>query len=306
MALREADMNEVKVGSGALTLDAQQDESLLVKNIMCANLNAARLVATVGQRTVGAWRVSGELGNHLRFPLGGKSAGATGSKTLLGMLYEMELWRGIPIPAGYRFSLAGASGGDDVVQVIYDRYDGGDISASQPNGPEGGELDFIGYGQMGVAQKLAGSYELTEAKSDDSFPPFPFGAPAPANHDTTIFGMLASTFAPTANNGTNDAATAYLRIVDQRRILGDKNRSGYLLWQKLGAQDADDVGGGQTQIHNMSDTDEGPPFFFSEPLTFSGGEELQIFQQFQSAGTGAIIATTESEVGLIMRSVRRR
>lgn len=306
MALREADMNANKIGASPLVLTAQQDESLLVKGIYCHGLSATRLVATVGQRTVGAWRVAGALGNHLPFREGANKAAFAGGMTLLEDLYMRELWRGIPVPAGYDFTLKGASDAPDVVQVIYDRFDGGDIRPDQPNGPEGGELDYISYGQISASKKLAGSYELTEAKSDDSFPPFPFGSPAPANHDTTIYGILASTFAPAANDATNDASTLYLRIVDQRRILGDKDRAGYLLYQALGSQSADKVGDGESKIHNLSTADIGNPFFFSEPLMYTGGEELQVFHQLQSAGTGATCDPADLEVGLIMRSVRRR
>lgn len=299
-------MNAVQIGAQSLKLEAQQDESLLVRDVLCTDLTATRLVATVGQRTVGAWRSSGPLGNHLRFPEGEGAGETVAGMTLLGYLFEKELWRGIPVPAGYTLTLAGAGASGDVVMAVYDRYDGGDIRADQPNGPEGGELDYLSYGQMSAAKKLAGSYELTEPESDDSFPPFPYGAPAPANHDTTIYGILASTFAPSENDGTNDAATQYLRFVDQRRILGDKNRSGYLLFEALGNQTVDAVGKGSSLIHNMSSTDEGLPLLFREPLMFSGGEELQIFQQLHSAGTGASINQADSEVCLIMRSVRRR
>lgn len=305
MALREADMNAVQVGASPLKLEAQQDESLLVRDILASGLTAVRLVATVGQRTVGAWRVSGSLGNHLRFPQGEGAGETVAGMTLLGYLHEKELWRGIPVPAGYTMTLAGASAAGQVVMVVYDRYDGGDMRADMPNGPEGGELDYISYGQMSGSQSLAGSFELTEPKSDDSFPPFPYGSPAPANHDTTIYGILGSTFAPSENDGTNASATNFLRFVDQRRILGDKDRKGYLLYQALANLTNDAVGIGSSLIHNMSDTDEGLPLLFREPLMFSGGEELQIFQQLASKGTGAAIQPADSEIALIMRSVRR-
>ena len=299
-------MNAVSIGSGAFILDAQQDESLLVKGIRCANILGTRLTASVGQRTVGAWRIGGLLGNHLMFPLGSATPGVMDRQPLLDYLFSRELWRGIPVPAGYRFSLAGTLQASSVIQVVYDRFDAGDQAADQPNGPEGGELDYISYGQVSASQSLAGSYELTEAESNDSFPPFPYGSPAPANHDTMIYGILGSTFAPSANDNTNDAATAYLRIVDQRRILGDKNRQGYLLYRALGNLAANAIGDGYSEIHNLSSADYGPPFLFEEPLAFSGGEELQIFQQTQSKGTGAALIPAALEIGLIMRSVRRR
>ena len=299
-------MNAMVMGATSLSLEAQQDESLLIRDIRVQGSTAVRAVASVGQRTVGAWRTAGALGNHLQFPLGGPTPGTMMAQTLLSWLYMKELWRGIPVPAGYTFSLRGLAGASCVAQVIYDRHDAQDFGADLPNGPEGGELDYLSYGQPAAAITTASSVELTKPTGDNSFPPFPYGSPAPANHDSTIYGVLASTFIPAASDATNAHSTSFLRLVDQRRILGDKVRQGYLLWRILSDAKADAVGDGQSQIHNFSDADRGLPFMLMEPRTYAGGEELQVFMQTQSKGSGAAIATTDLEVALIMRSVRRR
>lgn len=305
MALREAGLNQVVIGATGLTLEARQDESLLVRDIVVTRSTGGQVLAVVGQRTVGIWRTTGIGGNHLATPVGGAGKARGDGRTLLGMLYDMELWRGIPIPAGYTFSLSGVAGAQAVQAITYDRYDPGDIVRDRPNGPEASELDYLSYGRQAASVQAAGDSRYTVARSGQAFPTFPWIGSAPANADTTIYGVLGSTFAPTANTGTAGSATEYLRFTDQRRVLGDRNRHGYVFWESPGNQTANQIGNGTSKIGNFSDVDGRLPMLWEPPLMYQGGEELIVELESQAVGAGQAMTVDATEIALIMRVVRR-
>lgn len=304
MALKQTNMNEVSTGATDLSLQAVEGESLLVKEILVSGSASAHAVVTVGQRTVADFRVSGALGNHLAYPSGQTTGDRGRGESLTAMLFRLGLWRGIPVPAGYTLTIDNVAQSGAVQQVIYDRYDEGDITRTQPNGPESSELDYIIYGNAGSTISTATTTEIDTAVNGSEFDSFPFGASCPANTSVTLFGILGSTFAPSENDGINDIATQYLKLTRQRTVLGDKDRNGYLLWQALGSQSADAVGAGQSLIGNYSDTDIRMPLLFEPPLTFEGGEELLVELTTTIANSGANITVTDAEFGFIARQVR--
>lgn len=225
--------------------------------------------------------------------------------SLLGMLWEKELWRGIPIPAGYTLSLAGVAGAQAVQIVTYDRYEPGDIRRDQPNGPESAELDYLSYGRLAAAAQAAGDYSYSVARSGAAFVQFPWVGSAPANTDTTIYGVLGSTYAPSGNTGSVATGTEYLRFTDERRVLGDRQRHGYAFVAPLVASSPAIVGGGPSHIGNYSDVDRRSPMMFDPPLTFSGGEELNVELEVAALGAGKSMSVDATEIALIMRTMRR-
>jgi len=57
-------------GAGAFELEARAGESLLIRDIWVFNSTGTHVTLKIGQATVGYFRVTGSLGNHLPFPLG--------------------------------------------------------------------------------------------------------------------------------------------------------------------------------------------------------------------------------------------
>jgi len=136
------------------------------------------------------------------------------------------------------------------------------------------------------------------------FDAFPFGANVPANANITLHGIVGSTFSPSENDGSNDISTAYLRFTRDRKIMFDPDRNGITFWDTLATQSADQIGAGQSPIHNYSSTDLGLPLFFDPPIEFSGGVELLIHVTTQIAGSGANVLIADQEVGCIL-TIRR-
>lgn len=304
MAIRMRGMMETALGTTALSLQAEANESILVRGIYSAGSSGTHLTITVGQRTVGYFRVAGALGNHIPFPPGFSTNGPVTGVNLYSMMYADGLHRGFPLAPGQTMNWSGPNAAGSVNAVLYDTYDPQDIKETSPNGTESGELDYIVYGNTGATIATAVTGEYDTVVNPTEFDAFPFNADVPGKTQITVYGVLGSTFAPSENDGTNDIATTYLGFVRNQTQLFDKNLNGLPFWQALGAQSADQVGAAASTVGNFSSTDQRLPLMFAEPLVHEAGEELTISVTTQIAGSGANYLIADQELGLICRGVR--
>jgi hypothetical protein len=291
-------------GSTEISLAAPADKSYLVRNVFVSAPTGTHLTLTTGRATVGYFRISGALGNHLMYPLGFSNAGPSPRNSLLGYMAERGFHRGFPVPSGYTFSGDGAATSGCYQTVIYDEYDAGDITEDMPNGPTSADQDYIIYGNTGATISTATTSEYDTVVNPSEFPAFPFGKTVPANTSITIHGVVASSFAPSENDGTNDIGTQYLRFTQDRKVLFDPNRNGVTFFQALGSQSVDQIGAGSSPIHNFSSTDVGPPLLFDPPMVMGGGTELLLHVITLIDGSGANYLVADQEVGLMLSSVR--
>lgn len=304
MALRQAGMVYTTTGTTEISLVVPSNRSYMVRDVQVVNSTGTHLTLNTGRATVGYFRVSGALGNHLQYPPGFSNAINEGDMSLLGYMEKKAFHRGFPVPAGYTFSGTGVATAAAYQTVIFDEYDAGDIRADMPNGPDSNENDYVIYGNTGATISTATTSEYDTAVNPAEFPAFPFGSVVPANTSITVHGVLASTFAPSENDGTNDIGTQYLRFTKDRSVMFDPNRNGITFFQALGAQSADQIGGGSSPIHNYSSTDKGSPHLFTPPLTFTGGSELLLHVVTLIDGSGANYLIADQEVGLMVSSSR--
>ena len=302
MARRKQNQFEVAYGTTALSLTANEDESIRVRGFYSSGASTAHMQATIGQRVVADFRVAGALGNHLPFPAGATTAGPFPPGNLLDLCVEKGWNRGYPIPTGHTMTWTGPNAAGSVNAVLYDTYDAGDVSRSEPNGPESSELDYVIYGSPTTTIATAATTAINTRVSTAEFDAFPFGADVPGRTTITVFGILASTFAPSENDGTNDISTKQLKVVRNQTTLFDKDLTGLPMWQALGTQSADQIGVGAGG--NFSTTDRRQPLIFPEPMVFESGEELTFSWVTQIAGTGANMLVADAEIGLICRAVR--
>lgn len=176
MALRKRNQMETAYGTTALTLKADEDESILVRGMYSSGASTAHMQATVGQRTVADFRVAGALGNHLCFPVGATTAGPSIEGNLLDLLCAAGIHRGFPIPSGHTMAWTGPNAAGSVNAVLYDVFDPGDIRRDAPNGPESSELDYVVYGDTGATIATAATSLYDNLVSTAEFDSFPFNA----------------------------------------------------------------------------------------------------------------------------------
>jgi hypothetical protein len=311
--LRESYKVKVVRDNNDLELIADANESILVLDVMIDNPANDYVSLFVENTRVGYFRVGGELGNNLPNMPGGTVEAIDNDygiqpsqKTLLGLLRDRGLFNGYPVPEGRSFSITGASQADAVQIVVYQTYDAGDITPDMQNGEEWNEMVWVNYGSSGAVIGTAGDTEYDTPTNPASFNDFPFGQSAPDNRTTEVLGILASDFAPTANDGTDDISTAFLKLTKETTVLFDEDNNGLLLdaSEFQVALTEDHVGEGVSVIGSYSDTDGRPPLMFDNPLVFEGGDRLTVEMTTEVAGTGQDISVAEQEVGFILRTTR--
>jgi len=304
MAIKKRNMQEWALGTTALALTAEADESIMVKGVYSSGASTAHAQITVAQRTVGDFRVAGALGNHLNFPVGFSTVGPVTGVNILDMAVSNGWHRGFPVGSGQTFNLTGPNAAGSVNMVLYDIYDRDDIKPTMPNGSESNELDYIAYGNTGATRLTAADFTYNTLVNPSEFLAFPYGTVLVGMNKLSLFGVLGSTFAPSENDGSNDSATTYLKFTRNQTVLFDKDTTGLVFWQALGTQSADQIGAGASTIGNFSSTDQRLPLVFEEPLEFVSGDELTIELTLQIAGSGANVLIADQEIGLIFRQVR--
>lgn len=229
-----------------------------------------------------------------------------GQKTLLALMIGWGLLNGYPIAAGETFKITGAKQAGSIQMVEYEIYDEEDMKAEMANGSRALEYIFCNYGNTGASIAAPGSHLYDTTLNPGEFTDFPFGKVVPAKTEIDLIAILASDFAPSENDGSDSQYTQYLKLIAERETLFDEDRNGLLLLGPSGVNvgGRDRIGEGQSLFGNYSDVDMNLPFRFPVPLTYKGGDDLDIYLTTAGAGSYKDIAVAEQEIALIL-SVRR-
>lgn len=298
MALKRAGMFKTVQGNTDLTLEAQANESFRVRDIFIYNPASSYINVYVDKVQVGYFRVGGNLGNHLPFPLQDEE-----NSSLFGFLVNNDLMRPYPVPSGMTLKITGAAQANAIQVVMYDEYDSNDVQANEANGPEASEYDYINYGRYSTV--LASGDNLYETQQTPSqFPAFPFGKTVPSGHRIKISGVLASDYGE--RDGTGAQGTTYIKFVKNRKTLFDDDLNGSPFFGSVSSTASTNFGQGQTVFGNYSDVDQRRPWVFDEPLIFDGGDDLDLFVTTTLVSGAATIAAADAEVALIQTVMRER
>lgn len=226
--------------------------------------------------------------------------------SVLKYLGDLTIFKGFPIAEGQELSLDAAKDANTIQQVIYEQWEPGDVKPDQENGALSKEYFFLNYGNCGASVNAAGDTLYSTPKTPAEFPDFPFGKVVPAKHEMSLLGILASTFAPQENDGTNYCNTKRIKLVRDRETLFDEDRNGILFWARNNTADGgqDMIGEGFSMIGGLSEKDNNPPLMFPAPLVFAAGDELNVYLTTEKGGSGQNIAIDEHEIALIMKVKR--
>ena len=299
MAIKARDQVKWKIGGTELTLEADTGEAFLVKDIMVTSAAGSYLSVSIDKTTVGYFRNdSSNLGNHIYLP-----SISAHRFTVLRYLASKGIFKGYPVAEGQKITVSTDTGNH--FAVIYDIYEPGDISPDMENGSEAKEYFLINYGRKALSGTLSdGDNELVYSMLPSEFPSFPFGADVPAKTTIEIYGVLASDVGRTSNSGANKQKTNYLKFIKERQVLFDEDKRGLLLLGSIPSSDTVSVGSGWSIVGNYSTKDERLPLMFSEPLSFSAGEELTIVLSTEVTVGSANIDVKYGEVALIEKIKR--
>jgi len=227
-------------------------------------------------------------------------------ETILSFLANAGIFKGFPIAEGETMTIEGMGGANSITVILYEQWDPADIKVDQENGSRSKEYFYLNYGNTGAAINASGDSLFDTAVSPAEFPDFPYGKVVPAKHEISVFGILASPFAPAENDGTNYCYTQYLKLLKDRAVLFDEDRNGILFLARSetadGAQDM--KAEGFTLIGNYSEYDNNPPLIFPAPLVFAAGDELNVYVTTVKHGSGQDISTDEQQICLIEKVKR--
>lgn len=303
MALKARDQVKTVFGATTLSLAADPGESHLVKGIKVFSAAGTYLTVKIEKTSVGYFRIDATYGNHLAFSQIKDSAIVLAPhlpKNLLDLLWDMQIFKGYPIAEGETMVLSGAEGAADIKSVIYDIYDAEDQKNTAPNGSKSIEYMLINYGDTGAVIDAAADNRYDNPLDPVEFPAFPYNDDVPAKHQILIHGILG------AEQGVRNATpataiyTKYLKLVKDREVLFDEDRNGIPFdFSQISGAAGTKVAGGHSFIGNYDHVDSRMPLFFTEPLIFEAGDELNIYSTTVEPVDGSSIALLYQVLAMI-------
>jgi len=315
MALKEPFMVKSEFGLSADTsveLEAKTGESLLVKDVIVNGSDDTYVLLEVDKTTVGFFRVDAHpLGSHLssvelytKGTLYFRGAIARPSMTLLAYLIERGFMRGYPVAEGQTFRVKPYTSGkklNDVI-IIYEKYDAGDIKATDDNGSEAKRYTFVNYGRPSINLTSSGDYEIDTCVTTEEFPDFPFAKSVPSKTTIEILGILGSESIDYTDANTY-SYTKYLKMFRGRTCLFDKDKRGLPFYQHVfsGISAGTRFARGISVIGDYSAYNRREPFIPPSPLVFKEGEEVKVYITVGQATNAGSIGAQYATLGFIER-----
>jgi hypothetical protein len=297
--LRQSNCIKSALNTAGLSLQADIGESFLVKAIyvgVCTT--AAYLAVKVDNFSVAYYKVLGKRGNEL-WGFQKQKYGIN----LMALLVNRGLPFSIPIAEGQKLTLPILDGAG-YMQVLYDRYEAGDITANMPNGTASKKFGFIQYLRETSVLTASGDMLLDKAITPAEFPDFPAGKAVPPRMKIKLHGINAYPVADfvSSNNGFY---TTYLKLIRDREVLFDEDRNGFPFLGYSAAQSSAYYWNGESMIGSVDDVDNPShgevrePLFFTPPIEFLSGEELLVYLTWVLVGARTMAANLP-DVALIL------
>jgi len=262
MGLREPFMVKNNFGgaSAALSLEAKSGESLLVTGLRFGALHSGGFAeCPIDRLSVGFWYVGDINANHL------EQCSLIGvHRSVFAALIALGLFPGYPIAEGETFQVVPRTAGATVIGAIeYEIHDAGDMTPDMPNGSQSNEYTFLNYGTNSSTIAIDAVGSLDSTRNPSEYPAFPFGDIVPAKTEIDIIGILLMTWKDA--QGNTNPNYAYLKLLKERKVLFDEDRSGIYVREGMGM-----LTWGPCRQTNVGLE------LFPQPLKFGPGDELLV------------------------------
>lgn len=296
--LKESGRVKVVVGNTQPTLEADRNESYLVRAIRVFNPATNYATVKVDRATVAFYRVAGTQGNQLFFP---NPNGVMFN--LMEWLIKEGIFRPLPVATGQTLSIEGCHHAGSVVEIVYDVFDASDILPSLPNGSDSTEYDYINYGRFNTTL-AAGENLFDTQQSPKAFPAFPFNAVVPAKTQITLHGFTFSAVDKDTGPGVNQQRTTFVKLVVNRTAAYDEDMQGFVYLGGAYVGGATQIANGQQHAGGHSNGDLLPPKLFSNPMILEPGDDIDLYVTTAVDLGAANILAADAEVGLILTAKR--
>ncbi len=262
-----------------IELSASPGESLLVKNVLVIPTGALKYTKfMIDRMTVGYFHTYTIYDNQIWYMLDNNPC-----DPLLTRLAKEGLFKGYPIATGQTFIIDVTGAGSRQARILYERYDEGDIKATDENGTASKVYVFVNYGTNAAAHDSASYALIDKTLNPAEFPDFPYGAVVPARTKVSIYGIMIPHRQGDVILGSE---MRRIRLMRGRETLWDPDKDGIII--SWGANYF--PWGGQNQNINIQ--------LLPQPIVFLPGEELTV-EIYIVTDDGGACAADEYLVGLI-------
>ncbi len=294
MSLKGQGLVATTTGGSKLTLQAQANESYRVRKInvyhtVTAGLN---IDVTVDRTRVlqfnepSAWNIVGTVL-------------ASQTTSLTDKLHAMGMHPVIPVARGQTLEVSDP-GGSRFIEVIYDRYDEGDVRADEPNGSESSTYRLFQQISNSAAVTAGGDVSLDQSDLDDIFPAFPGGEEVPARTTMQLLALFGGPIGRGDGGGNHTQHTTRLKFLKDRRELFDQSLDGMLFVGDQSVSGSTPVYGADASRIDVSRDGYGHRIeVFDPPIEFPSGEEMNVRATVQENNTGGDLAAGDIKVGLL-------
>jgi hypothetical protein len=298
MALIQADNNVIFLNTSTFTLTPPINQSYKVKYIQVYGVSPNYLKLYINKTSIGYWRVGTSLGSHL-YP----ESLSMSKRNLMHQLYLDNLFSGYPVVAGQNFVGTVDQGTASYIAVYFDVYDAGDLHTTDPNGTDATEYQYLQYIRASTVTSNNNSIYDTQMTPLE-FPAFPIsGNVVPAGMSITLYGIAGTPVSQTGSTGSQGQYTEYLKLILERAILYDPNKNGLNFYSVgLSGTASTQTLGGITEIGNQSNLDQTSYYRFDNPLTFTQGQELDIYLITGYSTTNYTLSAQQTEIALILNA----
>jgi hypothetical protein len=282
--------------SGTYTIDI--GDSVLIQSIYVSGATSDDfLQMLIDKTTVGYFRIGGAKGNHLAYP----SENYDTEINILEFLRQKGIFTGYPVGEGQQVTWQTVNGSNVDVTFKMILADAGDYTAEGENGSQANEYFYLNYGRPSSDPSSSGDVLINNSLIPVEFPQFPFGAEVPAKAEIDVLGICGTVAGRTSGTEANKSNTTFIKFIKEREVLFDKLRYGMPLIGVSPSSDGYDYTTGYSVIGYNGSVDKKHAYLFDEKLTFTAGDELNIYVTTEVSAGSINLTAEDLEIALILK-----
>ena len=296
--IKRRNMVESASGTSTLTLEAESNESFLLKELKLYNIGASADDHKI--------MISRKMVAHFKAPADWYLLGslpASGIRSTLSELTHYGLGLDIPVGAGQKVEIT-APGASNYMELVYDVYTPDEQTPDLPYGTESDRYKLYQVISNSTAVTAAGDVALDQSDIDSAFPAFPGGDVVPGGMEMRLHALFGGGYSR-GDGSDNTLQSTYFRMIKDREDILDKDMNGIIL---LG--DASYTTDGKTYVTDAGRLNVGaanlPPrvLVFDDPVVFKPGTELNCFMTVAENTDGDTAPAGDIKMGMVFEAIK--
>lgn len=214
------------------------------------------------------------------------------------LLVREGLWPILPVGEGQTLEIQqGNDDNWDYLEALYDLYEGGDVARNEPNGTDAAKYRLMQVISNSGTVAAAGDLELDQSDLDSVFPAFPGGDSVPSKTTMSLLALYGGPAACDDGAAGVGQATEYLRFIQEREDIMDKDLAGIIFAGDVTEATATVYTTDAGRLRVPDDAAPGQIIKYTPPIVFPSGEELIVRASILHTAAGFVAG--EVKVGMI-------